>query len=82
MNAQHVLLETLATKQQRTAVLFRCMTAIGPMTTVTREQAAVFDSEADAKTCPANWHALSFYRAVPIESVDAIVAEITGSAKV
>lgn len=81
MSAKHVLLETLATKTQGRAILFKRMTAIGPMNTAARDEAAVFATEADAKACPANWHGLSFYRAVPAASVDATVADIIGSAK-
>ncbi|MEQ1511639.1 MAG: hypothetical protein ABL934_03055 [Lysobacteraceae bacterium] len=73
-----VLLEILATRNRREAVMFQKMVAIGPMNTADKTKAEKFDSQATAMKCPAFHHALSFYQVVPVDQIDAVAANLIG----
>lgn len=56
-----ILVEELASKQQKRPIYFEKQTAIGPMGTADLDKAQRFDSKQAAMMTPAYMHALSFY---------------------
>lgn len=59
--AKWILRETLASERQKKPIYFKQMTAIGPMSTAKREEAAEFSSKQEAMMSPAYTHSLSCY---------------------
>ena len=57
----YVLVASLSSQQQGRTLWFKQMTAIGPMTTPERSQAAEFETKEDALNCPAMFHVLSVF---------------------
>ena len=64
-----VLRDTLASKKQGRPIYFQMPTRIGPCNTSNPRDAERFDTEADAKACPAYSHPLCNYVVEPAPEV-------------
>lgn len=62
-----ILVEELASKQQKRPIYFQKQTAIGPMSTADLDKAQRFDSKQEAMMTPAYTHSMSFYEPQELE---------------
>jgi hypothetical protein len=69
-----VLKNTLTSENLGKPICFQMMTGIGPCTSADPDEWMRFDSPEEAKSHPANFHALSFYEAARYEEVVADVS--------
>ena len=67
--SEYVLKNTLTSENLGKPICFRMMTGFGPCTSADPDEWMRFGSAESAKQHPANFHALSFYEAIPFEEV-------------